>query len=223
MARPGTHTKYSNAGVTVVGAVVERVRGEPFPAAIERTLIGPMGLTRTSFDPGPELLRAQAEGLMWTYDGQTIATPTFPLGIGPAGNLVSTATDLGRFLTVLFADGRGPTGPILRPETLRSMLVPQLGAGGGPTSYGIGFAPSRFEGRKRVGHGGVNYGHVSQLTALPADKLGVVVLATKDCANATVEHVSDVCATAHAGRPSGPGAAGAGDHETGPSRPRAPP
>jgi CubicO group peptidase (beta-lactamase class C family)/D-alanyl-D-alanine dipeptidase len=192
VARPGTHTKYSNAGVTVVGAVVERVRGEPFAAAIERTLIGPMGLKRTSFEPGPELLRAQAEGLMWTYDGQTIATPTFRLGIGPAGNLVSTVTDLGRFVSVLFAEGRGPAGPIVQPETLRSMLVPQLGAGGGPTSYGIGFAISRFEGRKRVGHGGVNYGHVSQLTALPADKLGVVVLATRDCANGTVQHVSDV-------------------------------
>ena len=192
VARPGTHTKYSNAGVTVVGAVVERVRGEPFAAAIERTLIGPMGLKRTSFDPGPELLGAQAEGLMWSYDGQTIATPTFPLGIGPAGNLVSTVTDLGRFLSVLFADGRGPAGPIVRPETLRSMLVPQLGAGGGPTSYGIGFALATFEGRKRIGHGGVSYGHVAQVTALPADKLGVVVLATRDCANGTIEHISDV-------------------------------
>jgi CubicO group peptidase (beta-lactamase class C family)/D-alanyl-D-alanine dipeptidase len=193
VARPGTHTKYSNAGVTVVGAVVERVRGERFGAAIDRALIGPhgLGLTRTSFDPGPELTRAQAEGLMWTYDGQAVATPTFALGIAPAGNLVSTVTDLGRFLSVLFADGRGPAGLIVRPETLRSMLVPQLGAGGGPTVYGIGFALSRFEGRKRIGHGGTVYGHVSQLTALPAEKIGVVVLATRDCANATVQHVSD--------------------------------
>ena len=207
LTRPGTHTKYSNAGVTVAGAVVERVRGEPFATTIGRTLIGPLGLglTRTSFAPGPELLREQAEGLMWTYDGQTIATPTFPLGIAPAGNLVSTVNDLGRFLSVLFADGRGPAGPIVRPETLRSMLVPQLGAGGGPTAYGLGFALSKFEGRRRIGHGGVNYGHVSQLTALPAEKLGVVVLATKDCANGTVRHVSDVALglmlTARQGRP----------------------
>jgi CubicO group peptidase (beta-lactamase class C family)/D-alanyl-D-alanine dipeptidase len=192
VARPGTHTKYSNAGVTVVGAVVERVRGEPFAAAVARTVIGPMGLKQTSFDPGPELRGALAEGLMWTYDGQTIATPTFSLGIGPAANLVSTVTDLGRFLSVLFADGRGPAGPIVRAETLRSMLVPQLGAGGGPTAYGIGFALSTFEGRKRIGHGGVTYGHVAQVTALPADKLGVVVLATRDCANGTIEHISDV-------------------------------
>ena len=32
---PGTRTKYSNAGIAVVGAVVERVAGEPFATAIE--------------------------------------------------------------------------------------------------------------------------------------------------------------------------------------------
>ena len=39
--------------------------------------------------PGPAL-GEMAHGLMWTYDGQVIATPEFLLGTGPAGNLVST-------------------------------------------------------------------------------------------------------------------------------------
>ena len=108
---PGTHTKYSNAGVTVVGAVVERVRGEPFAGSVHRTVLDPLGLTRTSFDPAPALTRDLALAAMWTYDGQPLATPTFLLGTGPAGNLVSTVNDLGRFLSVLFADGRGATAP----------------------------------------------------------------------------------------------------------------
>ncbi len=52
---PGTRTKYSNAGITVVGAVIEKVAGKPFAAAIDRALLRPLGMTRSSFQPGPEL------------------------------------------------------------------------------------------------------------------------------------------------------------------------
>ena len=46
--------------------------------------------------PAPSWRSELALGVMWTYDGQTVATPTFLLGTGPAGNLVSTVNDLGR-------------------------------------------------------------------------------------------------------------------------------
>jgi D-alanyl-D-alanine dipeptidase len=129
--------------------------------------------------------------MMWTYDGQSVATPTFLLGIGPAGNLVSTAADLGRFLGVLFADGRGPEGPIVQPATLRAMLTPQLGKPGETPTYGLGFAISALDGRRRIGHGGAIYGFATQLSALPEEKLGVAVIATRDCANGTTKHVAD--------------------------------
>ena len=222
---PGTHTKYSNAGITVVGAVVERVRGEPFAASLQRTLIGPLGLSRTSFNPGPELGREQAEGLMWTYDGQKVATPTFLLGTGPAGNLVSTVADLGRFLSVLFADGRGPEGAIVGPETLRSDARAPVWCGQRVEGVRTRFRwLSTFEGRRRVGHGGAVYGYATELSALPDEKLGVAVIATKDCApNAIVRHISDarslrLMLAARQGQP----LPAARDHETGPARPRTP-
>jgi CubicO group peptidase (beta-lactamase class C family)/D-alanyl-D-alanine dipeptidase len=188
---PGTRTKYSNAGIAVVGAVIERVRGEPFSESIRTTLLEPTGMGRTSFEPGPELARDLAIGSMWSYDGQPIATPTFLLGTGPAGNLVSTVTDLGRFLTVLFADGLGPGGPLLAAETLRSMLSPQLGKPGETPGFGLGFALSTLENERRIGHGGAVYGFATEVSALPDSKLGAVVIATKDCANGTAKHVAE--------------------------------
>ncbi len=136
---PGTHTKYSNAGISVVGAVVERVRGEPFPATIRRTLLDPLGMPRSSFEPGPELAKELAQGAMWTYDGQTIANPTFLLGTGPAGNLVSTVNYLGHFLSALFAEWLGPGGAVVRPETLRAMLASR-GFRTSRSLSGLGFA-----------------------------------------------------------------------------------
>ena len=87
-------------------------------------------MTRSSFDPGPELVAKMAQGLMWTYDDQVLATPTFLLGTGPAGNLVSSVDDLGRFLSFLFAHGRGLARAVVKPETLRSMIEPQGGKPG---------------------------------------------------------------------------------------------
>ena len=190
---PGTRTKYSNAGVAVVGAVVERVAGEPFPKAIEHALLKPLGMTRSSFDPGPELTRQLAHGLMWTYDDQVLATPTFLLGTGPAGNLVSTVGDMGRFLSFLFAQGRGPTGAVIKPETLRSMIEPERGKPGQPGGFGLGFAISTLEDERRIGHNGAVYGFSTDLQGLPDAKLGVIVITTADCANGAA---SDVASTA---------------------------
>ena len=84
-------------------------------------------MSHSSFEPGPELQAQLAHGMMWTYDGQTVATPTFLLGTGPAGNLVSSVVDLGHFLSFLFADGSAATGRLIKAETLRAMIEPQLG------------------------------------------------------------------------------------------------
>lgn len=180
---PGTKTKYSNAGLAVVGAVVERVVGKPFPAAIDDALLKPLGMTRSSFEPGPELVRQMAHGAMWSYDGETIATPTFLLGTGPAGNLVSSANDLARFVRFLFARGRGPTGAVVKPETLRSMIEPAAAKPGEPAGFGLGFAISRLDGERRIGHSGAVYGFATDVQALPDSRLGVVVITSADCAN----------------------------------------
>jgi CubicO group peptidase (beta-lactamase class C family) len=188
---PGMRTKYSNAGIAVVGAVVERVSGEPFPKAVEHALLGPLGMSRSSFEPDAALTRQMAHGLMWTYDGQAVATPTFLLGTGPAGNLVSTVVDLGRFVSFLFGQGRAHDKVVLKPETLRLMTEPLQGQPGGSSGFGLGFALSKFDGERRVGHAGAVYGFATEVEALLDAKLGVVVITTADCANGVARHVAE--------------------------------
>src|SRR5207244_3894768 len=48
-----------------------------------------------------------------------------------------------------------------------------------------------FDGRRRIGHGGAIYGFATDLSALPDEKLGVVVVASKDSANAVATHIAD--------------------------------
>src|SRR5262249_52194551 len=76
--------------------------------------------------------------------------------------------------------GRG----ILRKDTLEQMWKPQFNG-----DFGLGFALSRFEGHRRIGHGGAVYGFATDLSALPDERLGAVVVTTMDSANPVVAHI----------------------------------
>ena len=190
--KPGARTKYSNAGVAVLGRVLEQATGEPFQALIKRLTIEPMGLKRSFFEPGSGPSDNRARGLMWSYDGRTFNAPTFFLGTPPAGNLDSTVLDLGRFLEVLFAGGKTPNGRILKEETLRAMWDPQFAKKGDATTFGLGFTIGELDGAKRIGHGGAVYGFATELAALPAEKLGAVVIASRNGANGSTRHIADL-------------------------------
>jgi CubicO group peptidase (beta-lactamase class C family)/D-alanyl-D-alanine dipeptidase len=185
---PGTKTKYSNAGIATVGRVVETVAGKPFDEAIRDAVLAPLAMDRSSYVLDDTLRPDLAKAVMWTYDGRTFPAPTFELsGMAPAGNLYSTVNDLGRFLSALFAGGEGPRGRVIDKETLEQMWKPQAGG----QTFGLGFALSELEGHRKVGHGGAVYGFATSLAALPDEKLGVAIVATKDCANVVTDRIAD--------------------------------
>ena len=190
---PEARSKYSNAAIATVGLVVETLRGEPFAAAVTRTVLKPLGLESTAFERSPAIEKDLATGQMWTYDGRTFDAPTFTLGHVPAGNLYSTVLDLGKFLSALLDEGRGPGGPIVKPETLKAMWTPQFAGEGKKStrSFGLGFILSELDGHRKVGHNGAVYGFATEFSALPDDGLGVAVVISKDCANASATRIAD--------------------------------
>jgi CubicO group peptidase (beta-lactamase class C family)/D-alanyl-D-alanine dipeptidase len=187
---PQTRSKYSNAAIATVGYVLERTSGEPFARHLARTVLDPLGLTHSSFDRRPDLMRALARAYMWTYDGRVFQAPTFELGMSPAGSMYSTVTDLARFMSALFRRGRGSGGQVLSASSLDSMWTPQFAPRDAKTGFGIGFAIGALDGHRRVGHGGAIYGFATELAALPDDGLGVAVVATKDGANGSTALVA---------------------------------
>lgn len=181
---PGSAFKYSNPGIGVVGEVIARITGQPFEVAVQELVLAPLGLDDSSFVARPELLQRVPAGLMWTYDGRTIPTPTWPFGYGPAANLYSTATDLVRFARSWLgaADER-----VLSPATQAVMWLPE---GGVSRGCGLGFFVREFDGHRHVSHGGAVYGFASTVAALPDAGLAVAVICSKDFAN----EVSDAIA-----------------------------
>ena len=188
---PETHTKYSNAAIAAVGYVLERMSGKPFATALSAAVLEPLGMSMTGFEPTPALTRNLAPATMWTLDGRTFPAPTFQLGIAPAGSMYTTVTDLARFVSALFAGGRGSNGQLLKPETIAQMWTPQFARPGERTGYGIGFRLGSLDGRRSIGHDGAIYGFATTLQALPDEKLGVVIVTTRDGANAAVDEIGE--------------------------------
>jgi CubicO group peptidase (beta-lactamase class C family) len=95
----------------------------------------------------------------------------------PAGNLYSSVLDLGKFASALLDGGRGPGGPVVKPETLKAMWTPQFAADGekAKRGFGLGFILSELDGHRKVGHNGAVYGFATEFSALPDDGLGVAV------------------------------------------------
>ena len=189
---PETRIKYSNAAIATVGYVLEKTQKRPFVQYLRDTLLVPLGMTHSAFEPTPAVKKELAAALMWTYQGREFPAPTFELGMAPAGSMYSTVLDLGRFLGVLFNGGVGPKGRILKRETLEAMWRPQFAKKGDKAGFGIGFHVEEHKGRRRIGHGGAIYGFATDLSALPDDKLGVVVVASRDVANAVTTHLANV-------------------------------
>ncbi len=53
---PGTHTKYSNAGIAVVGYTLQQLNHVPFAEYLKQAILAPLGMTESAFAPEPTLL-----------------------------------------------------------------------------------------------------------------------------------------------------------------------
>ncbi len=125
---PGASFRYSDTGFIVLGELVRRVSGEPLDQFARKYLYLPLGMTDTTFRPGPALLPrvAPTEALNGRMLRGVVHDGNARLLRGVAGHagLFSTADDLARFARMLVSGGKGPGGQVLKPGTLRAMWSP---------------------------------------------------------------------------------------------------
>jgi CubicO group peptidase (beta-lactamase class C family)/D-alanyl-D-alanine dipeptidase len=187
---PTTRTKYSNAGIAVVGYALEKTQGRPFADYVKQSVLEPLGMSRSAFGPEPALVEDLADAYMWGFDRDLFRAPTFELGMAPAGSMYSTVLDLSRFMSAVFSGSLGEGGSVLGAEMLESMWVPQF-AEGSTSGYGFGFAVDERFGQRWLGHGGAIYGFSTQMSFLPDSGLGVAVVSAVDGTNTVVGRIAD--------------------------------
>jgi methyl acetate hydrolase len=118
---PGERWEYGS-NIDWAGQVVEGITGRRLGEVMAERILEPLGMDTTSFDLTPAMRARLAAVHQREADGSLTPTP-FELPADPevhmgGHGLYSTAEDYVRFIRMWLADGRGPHGPVLAPETV---------------------------------------------------------------------------------------------------------
>lgn len=184
--KPGSRFKYSNAGLAIVGRVVEKIAAAPYARHVQAAVLDPAGMKESSFRPGESLRERVPKAWMWTYDGRRFRAPKFDLGMMPAADLYASVTDLVRFARHWFVGEHRPDKTLLREETRKLMFKPPHEA----KFVGLGFFLGEVEYKLEVGHGGAMYGFATELKALPEEGLAVAVVTNLDFVGDAIQRIA---------------------------------
>jgi CubicO group peptidase (beta-lactamase class C family) len=149
---PGTKAVYSNYGMVLLGALIEKVSGASYYDYVRKHIFRPAGMDDTDSLPEDQDVPNRATGYMWQGNGWSPNTNALPYRGTAAGGGYSTVRDLLRFSDAL------ETGTLLPKALFLKAITPQNPEGW----YGFGFG---------LGGEGVlrSYGHRGDAPGMNAD------------------------------------------------------
>ncbi len=157
---PDTKTAYSNTGYNLLGYVVEKAGGKPYPDALKERITSKIGLKDTYVgigkgDPGKN------EAIAYKYIGGWREGNEPDLSIpGGGGSILSTPKDMTIFIKALF------DLKLVSQDSLKQMTTMRDGEGMGMTTF-------KFAGRTLYGETGGSGSSGAWLNYFPEEKLAL--------------------------------------------------
>jgi CubicO group peptidase (beta-lactamase class C family) len=172
---PGTTFHYSNVGYGVLGELIARLRGVPWHEAVQRGILDPLGMTRTTRRP----VEPAAPGLAVhpLADLLHVEPEHDHVSMAPAGQLWSTTRDLARWAAFLGGRTDGVLAVDSLAEMLRPVAVNDVPGTAWTGAHALGWQTWNVDGRRFGGHGGSMPGFLANLRVDLASGDGVVVMA----------------------------------------------
>jgi CubicO group peptidase (beta-lactamase class C family) len=173
---PGQQFEYASGGFAVIQQVIEDVTGRPLADVLQEEVLGPLGMSDSTFNLALSGSFESAVASGHRPDGQPVPGGWHLFPEQASGSLWTTPTDLLRFALGLQAAARGEDGAVLEQTLARQMLTPE---GEGPTGLGV-FLSGHGSPAARFWHPGNNAGYHAILTAYAERGQGAAVMVNSD-------------------------------------------
>ncbi len=175
--------RYSNVAYLAAGEAAAAAMGASWDATISKRIFEPLGMSAStvSLDGAQKGQALLSHGYRWN-DGseQPSKVPAVGLdSIAPAGGIYSNANDMARWIQCLLGRGELAGTRVVSERSLETTWTPQIPMGD-DSAYGLGWMLHEHRGRRVVEHGGAIDGFTAQVTLLPDERIGYVLLMNLD-------------------------------------------
>ncbi len=171
---PGKYISYSNYGYTLLGYIVEEVTGVPFEKYIDQHILKPLNMQSSSFSYPDSLMSRLA--CSYIYAGNSWKPlPVLYVNVGPAGALISTASDITNFMIMHLQNGVFRDATILQEETVTQMHGQLFTQHPKLPGWCHGFYEGEINGRRVIQHEGDMNNYLSLLALIPEENIGLFI------------------------------------------------
>jgi D-alanyl-D-alanine carboxypeptidase len=166
---PGAEFRYSNYGMVLLGAIIERVSGMPYPDYVRTKVFEPAGMKSTGLLPETDAVPNRSSGYLRSKNAWVPNSDTLPWSGTAAGGGYSTVGDFFRFAEAL------QSGTLISKASLTQMITPGVNA-----EYGFGMSLGGGEATRNFGHSGGAPGQNGDLRIYPESGYTIVALSNID-------------------------------------------
>jgi CubicO group peptidase (beta-lactamase class C family) len=169
---PGEKWSYSNAGYFVLGAILSKASGVPWPRFVNDRVFQPLHMNATRTTTTAEIVPHRATGYVWVRGEYRKAEDW--VAVRPSGAFLSTVLDLARWDTAVRSRS------LLKASSWEQILSPVRLKSQQTHPYGLGFFLDPWQGRQRIYHDGQLPGFLTVYEYFPADRLSVIAMTNTD-------------------------------------------
>ena len=177
---PNVQHKYSDLAYQLLGEIVSRVSGIPYARYLRESILDPLGMSATGFEPlAGTLLDRRATGYDWRALSDELDRAPAMSPVWAEGGLWSCLGDLATWISFQLRAYQEPVAdsPVLTAATLREMHKPRYLANDVWTqAWGISWCATRQHDTTWIGHSGGIPGFTSTICFDPIAGVGAIVL-----------------------------------------------
>ncbi|GAB4019250.1 hypothetical protein GCM10028808_56330 [Spirosoma migulaei] len=190
----GTQWSYSNSGYILLGQIIEKASGKPYPQYLKEMFFEPLRMTHSSYYEEAKIISNRVRGYQLSKDGENQNADYINLESGySTGGILSTVGDLWIWHQAVHSH------KLVKKETLAKALTPYRLSTGKLTDYGYGWFIDSLQNSPLIWHSGAINGFRSYCLYLPSEDVFVTVLANSIDKSAT--YVSKRMAALASGKP----------------------